>query len=154
MKAECSSTNVLVEQRARSLLILTIHGQHHPRADIHRLYNPRRGLMQIQGAYTAELIKLEEYVERKEYLSSDADCLDTPPRHTHDTISNSHQLQEISSDWHKANKNTIARNLKKRREAKRLHGQFPRSLDEGMMNKEQSCRWLKLETLREKQKAP
>jgi hypothetical protein len=30
-----------------------------------------------------------------------------------------------------------------RGEEKRLHGQFPRSLDEGLINKEQSSRWLK-----------
>jgi hypothetical protein len=40
-------------------------------------------------------------------------------------------------------KTTIARNLKERWEAKRLYGQFPRSLDEGLINKEQSYRWLK-----------
>jgi hypothetical protein len=39
--------------------ILTIHGQHHPRADIDdRLYVPReegeRRLMQVEGAYIAE----------------------------------------------------------------------------------------------------
>jgi hypothetical protein len=46
--------------------MLTIHGQHHPRADTDHLYVPTkdggRGLMQI-GAYIAEIIKLEEYVE-------------------------------------------------------------------------------------------
>jgi hypothetical protein len=36
-----------------------------------------------------------------------------------------------------------ARNLKERWEAKRLHGQFPRTLDEGLIDKEQSYRWLK-----------
>jgi hypothetical protein len=35
-------------------------------------------------------------------------------------------------------KTTIARNLKERWEAKRLHGQFPRSLDEGLIDKGQS----------------
>jgi hypothetical protein len=40
-------------------------------------------------------------------------------------------------------KTTIARNLKERWEAKRLHGHFPPSLDEGLINKEQSYRWLK-----------
>jgi hypothetical protein len=40
-------------------------------------------------------------------------------------------------------KTTIARNLKERWEAKRLHGQFPRSLDEGLIDKEQSYQWLK-----------
>jgi hypothetical protein len=48
----------------------TIHRQNHPRADTDRLYVPRkdggRGLMQIEGAYTAEIIKLEECVEHTE----------------------------------------------------------------------------------------
>jgi hypothetical protein len=35
-------------------------------------------------------------------------------------------------------KTTIAWNLNERREAKRLHGQFPRSLDKGLTDKEQS----------------
>jgi hypothetical protein len=50
--------------------MLTIHGQHHPRADTDRLYVPRkeggRGLMQVEGAYIAETLNLVEYVESKE----------------------------------------------------------------------------------------
>jgi hypothetical protein len=33
--------------------------------------------------------------------------------------------------------------LKERWEAKRLHGQFKRSLDKGLIDKEQSYRWMK-----------
>jgi hypothetical protein len=40
-------------------------------------------------------------------------------------------------------KTTIARNLKERWEAKRMHGQFPWSLDEGLIDKEKSYQWLK-----------
>jgi hypothetical protein len=50
--------------------ISTIHGQHHPKADIDYLYVPKkdggRGLMQIEGAYITEVIKLKEYVEHTE----------------------------------------------------------------------------------------
>jgi hypothetical protein len=50
--------------------MLTIHGQHHPRADIDCLYVPRkeggRGLMQVEGAYIAETLNLVEHVENKE----------------------------------------------------------------------------------------
>jgi hypothetical protein len=50
--------------------MLKIRGQHHPRADIDRLYVPRkeggRGLMQVEGAYIAETLSLVEYVEIKE----------------------------------------------------------------------------------------
>jgi hypothetical protein len=52
--------------------MLTIHGQHHPRADTDRLYVTRkeggRGLMQVEGAYIAETVNLVEYVESKEDL--------------------------------------------------------------------------------------
>jgi hypothetical protein len=54
-----------IDRKIRNLL--TIHGQHHPRAHIDRLHVPRkdggRGLIQIKGAYIAEVIKLEECVE-------------------------------------------------------------------------------------------
>jgi hypothetical protein len=50
--------------------MLTIHGQHHPKADIDRLYVPRkgggRGLMQIDGAYITEVVKLKDYMEHTE----------------------------------------------------------------------------------------
>jgi hypothetical protein len=49
-----------LDRKARKML--TIHGQHNPKADIDRLYVPRkdggRGLMQIEGAYITEVIKL------------------------------------------------------------------------------------------------
>jgi len=48
--------------------LLTIHGQYHPKADVDRLYVPRkqggRGLMQIQAAHAVEITKLVEYVDR------------------------------------------------------------------------------------------
>jgi len=50
--------------------LLTIHGQHCPKADVDRLYVPRkqagRGLTQLVVAYAVEITKLVEYVDRKE----------------------------------------------------------------------------------------
>ena len=50
--------------------LLTIHGQHHPKADVDRLYVPRKqggmGLMQLEAAHALEITKLVEYVDRKE----------------------------------------------------------------------------------------
>jgi hypothetical protein len=52
--------------------MLTICGQLHPRTDIDHLYISRkgggRGLMQVEGAYIAETVKLVEYVESKDPL--------------------------------------------------------------------------------------
>jgi hypothetical protein len=50
--------------------LLTIHGQHHPKEEVDRLYVPRkqggRGLINFEEVYTAELTKLVEYLESKE----------------------------------------------------------------------------------------
>jgi hypothetical protein len=59
----------------------------------------------------------------------------TPTQHKLNSVANSHQLQGISSEQIQ---NTVARDLKEKSEAKRLHGQFPRGLDEGLIDKEQS----------------
>jgi hypothetical protein len=57
-----------LDQKTRKLP--TIHGQHHPKADVDRLFVPRkqggRGLMQLEAAHTVEITKLVEYVDRKE----------------------------------------------------------------------------------------
>jgi hypothetical protein len=57
-----------LDRKTRKLL--TIHGQHHPKADVNRLYVPRkpggRGLMQLEAAHAVETTKLVEYVDRKE----------------------------------------------------------------------------------------
>jgi len=50
--------------------LLTIHGQHHPKAHTDHLYVPRkqggRGQIQLEEAYKVEITKLVEYVDRKE----------------------------------------------------------------------------------------
>jgi hypothetical protein len=56
-----------LDRKTRELL--TIHGQHHPKADVDRMYFPRkqggRGLMQLEAAHAVEITKLVEYVDRK-----------------------------------------------------------------------------------------
>ena len=55
-----------LDRKTRKLL--TIHGHHHPKADVDRLYVPRkqggRGLLQLEAAYAVEITKLVEYVDR------------------------------------------------------------------------------------------
>jgi hypothetical protein len=73
--------------------MLTIHGQHHLRADIDRSYVPRkegeRGLMQVEGAYIAETLNFMEYVENKE-----DPLIQTVRTHQHNT--NSALLQTVN----------------------------------------------------------
>jgi hypothetical protein len=58
----------MLDRKMRKLL--TIHGQHHPKADEDPLYILRiqkeRGLMQLEEAYTVPITKLVEYIDRKE----------------------------------------------------------------------------------------
>ena len=55
-----------LDRKTRKLL--TIHGQHHPKADVDRLYVPRkqggRGLMQLEAAHAVEITKfILEFLE-------------------------------------------------------------------------------------------
>jgi hypothetical protein len=107
--------------------MLTIYGQHHPRADIDRLYVPRkeggRRLMQVEGAYIAETLNLVEYVESKE------DPLIQIVRiHQHNTNS---ALLQTANKFKKCFRceteqirNVITQNIKGKWEEKRMHEQF------------------------------
>jgi hypothetical protein len=57
-----------LDRKTRKLL--NIYGQHHPKADVDRLYVARKqsggGLMQLEAADAVEITKLVEYVDRKE----------------------------------------------------------------------------------------
>jgi hypothetical protein len=113
--------------------MLTIHGQHHPRADLDRLSVPRkegsRRLMQVEGTYIAETLNLMEYVESKE------DPLMKIVR-SHQHNANSALLQtaikfkKYFQCEKKQIKKNITQNLKEKWEEKGMHGHFPRSLDE------------------------
>ena len=49
--------------------LLTIHRQHHAKADVDCLYVPKkqegRGLMQLEEAYAVGITKLVKYVDRR-----------------------------------------------------------------------------------------
>jgi hypothetical protein len=57
-----------LDRKTRKLL--TIHGQHHPKADVDLLYVPSkyggRGLVQIEAAHAVEIIKRVEKLDSKE----------------------------------------------------------------------------------------
>ena len=57
-----------LDRKTRKLL--TIHRMHYPKADVHRIYLPRkkggRGLIQILAAYKTSTIGLEVYLREKE----------------------------------------------------------------------------------------
>jgi hypothetical protein len=126
--------------------MLTIHGQHHPKADTDRLYVPRkeggRGLMQVEGAYVAETVNLVENVENKE--DPLIQIIRTRQHNTNSALlQTANKFKKFFQSKTKRIKNIITQNLKEKWEEKRMHGQFPRSLDEKLVDKEQSYRWLK-----------
>ena len=133
-----------LDRKTRKLL--TIHGQHHPKADVHCLYVPRkqggRGLMQLEAAHAVEITKLVEYVDKKE-----DPLIQVVRTHQHNT--NSAVLKttrclkiEVQRETRKL-KDSIAEKTIERWHGKRMHGQLQCNLDEMLVDIEQSYHWLK-----------
>jgi len=141
-----------LDRRTRRLL--TIHGQHHTKADVDRLYVPgklgSRVLMQLEAAHAVEITKLVEYVDRKE-----DSLMQVVRTHQHNTDSAVLQTgRSLKTDVQRGTrkmKDNIAEKTKERWDGKRMHGQLPRNLDEKLVEIEQSYRWLNLATSEEKQ---
>jgi hypothetical protein len=110
---------------------LTIHGQHHPKADVDRLYVPRkqggRGLMQLEAAHEGEITKLVEYVDRKE-----DPLIQVVRTHQHNTgsvvLQTARRLKTKVQGETRNMKDSIAEKTKERWHRKRMHGQFLRIL--------------------------
>jgi hypothetical protein len=64
------------------------------------------------------------------------------------TTTTSNKFKKSFQNETKQIKNIITQNIKGKWEEKRMHGQFPRSLDEKLVDKEQSYQWLKLEDIK------
>jgi len=133
-----------LDRKTRKLL--TIHGQRHPKADVDRLYVPRkqggRGLMQLKAAHAVEITKLVEYVDRKEYPL--IQVVRTQQHNTDSAVLQTARYlkTKVQRETRKM-KESIVEKTKERWQGKRLHGQLPRSLDEKLVDIEQSYRWLK-----------
>jgi hypothetical protein len=133
-----------LDRKTRKLL--TIYGQHHPKADVDRLYVPRKqgggGLMQLEAAHAVEITKMVEYVDRKEDPR-----IQVVRTHQHNTDSAVLQTArypktEVQRETRKM-KDSIVEKTKEKWHGKRMHGQLTRSLDEKLVDIEQSYRWLK-----------
>jgi len=117
-----------LDRKTRKLL--TIHGQHHQKADVDRFYDPRkqggRGLAQLEAAHAVEITKLVEYVDRKE-----GPLIQVVRTHQHNTDSAlletaSCLKTEVQRETRKM-KDSIAVKTKERWHGKRMLGQLPRS---------------------------
>jgi hypothetical protein len=97
----------------------------------------------VEGAYIAETVNLVEYVENKE-----DPLIQIVRTHQHNTnlalLRTANKFKKsFQNETKQIKKNIIIQNIKGKWEEKRMHGQFPRSLDGKLVNKEQSYRWLK-----------
>ena len=94
------------------IIIITIHGQHHPKADIDLLYVPRkqggRGLMQLEAVHAVEITKFVEYVDRKE-----EPLMQVVRTHQHNTDSARCLKTEVQKETRKM-KDSIAEKTKER----------------------------------------
>jgi len=132
-----------LDRKTRKLL--TIHGQHKPKADVDRLYDPRkqggRGLMQLEAAHEVEITKLVEYVDRKDPL------IQVVRTHQYNTdsavLETARCLETEVQTGTRKMKDSIVAKTKERWHGKRMHRQLPSNLDEKMVDIEQSYRWLK-----------
>ena len=98
--------------------------------------------MQLEVAHTVEITKLAEYVDRKE-----DPLIQVVRTHQHNTDSVVLQRARcLKTEVQKETRNvkdSIAEKTKERWQGKRMHGQFPRNLEEKLVDLEQSYRWLK-----------
>jgi hypothetical protein len=108
--------------------LLTIHGQHHPKADVDRFYVPRkegaRGLMQLEEAYIIEITKLMEYVD-----STEDPLIQIFRKHQNNTnsamVQRARSLKKELQKGPRQIKESIAENTKETWRGKTMHGQFP-----------------------------
>jgi hypothetical protein len=126
--------------------LLTIHGQHHPRADVDRLFVSSeyggKGLIQLEEAYVIEITKLMEYVG-----STEDPLIQIVRTHQNNNksamVPTARSLKTYLQKGTRQIKDSITEKAKGRWRAKRMRGQFPRSLDEKPVDSEQSYQWLK-----------
>jgi hypothetical protein len=101
-----------------------------------------RGLLPVEGAYVAVVMKLMEYVQSKEdpMMQIVKTCL-------HDTDSavfpTGNKFKKYFHNETKQIKDVFLQNIMEKWEHKRMQGQFPRSLDIKLVDREHSYQWPK-----------
>jgi len=132
-----------LDRKTRKLL--TIHGQHHPKADVDPSYVPRKQggsiLMPLEAAHAVEITKQMEYVDRKE--DPLMQVVRTHQHNTDSAVLQTARCFKAEVQRETKIKESIGEKTKERWHRKRMHGQLPRNLDEKLVDYEQSYHWLK-----------
>jgi hypothetical protein len=128
---------------------------HHPKADTDRLYIKRKGggrrLVQVEGAYKAEIINNAEYLNTK---YKEDQFVNTVKNHE-STQSNMNSILKIIEELSKLNRKNDAKQdemqhtkeileevLKKKWKNKVMHGQYIRNMDRQLISEADMFLWL------------
>lgn len=143
-----------MDRKTRKLL--TMHGFHHPKADIDRLYIPRnsggRGLIELEDAYKRAIVSLNEYI--KEGKDSFIRLLAN-----YDVKKAKYSIMKYGEELKKnylpttpdtQNIDQLKKNLKdalidkkiSKLSMKPLHGQFYNNLNTNYIDKKMTMKWL------------
>lgn len=137
--------------------ILTMEGLHHPRADVDRLYTPRRkggrGLIQVEAMYKLMVVAIDIYLNNSnssklllQAAREDSNKPTTKSIHKKAQIFiNELELvtnQDNQSLSKERIKETLRKGFEKRWAEKPMHGQFYNTTAQQWVNKQQSYSWL------------
>lgn len=164
-----------MDRKTRKLL--TMHGLHHPKADVERIYikrsNGGRGLIELESAYNIAIVGLSDYIKQgsDKFMKMVKKHEDNKPKCNSvtiiaDVIRAQHPKPQ-NPDQTPRNDNTLQENLRKRSQNannalkasiekaklecvknKPLHGQFFRELNRPFVDKESTLAWLRSSDLK------
>ena len=134
---------------------------HHPKADIDRLYVKRkecgRGLVQIEAAYTAEIINIAEYlntnykedqfvniVKSHESTQPNMNSIVKAPAKITEELIQPNEKSDAKQDGIQHTKARLGEFLKKKWKNKVMQGQYIRNIDRQLLvKKTRSCGYRK-----------
>ena len=133
--------------------ILTMHGLHHPKADVERLYIQRReggrGLIELEAAYKTAIIGLCDYIKfaNDRYIEMVKLHENTKPKYSiikiGEKIANHYNCNKIDERKIFFIKQAIAQEKEELLNMKPLHGQFQRELKKTYVDHKLTNGWLK-----------
>jgi DNA-directed RNA polymerase subunit L len=142
----------------KSRMMLTVYKIHHPKADVDRLYvkrkEGRRGLVQIEAAYKAEIINIAEYlntnykdqfvniVKSHESTQPNVNSIIKTAANITEELSQPSEKSDTKQDRIQHTKAILRESKKKKWKNKVMHGQYIRNIDRQLISEEDTFPWL------------
>lgn len=163
--------NDIRQMDSKTRKLLSKYKMHHPKADVDRLYIPRkeggRGLIQLELSYKTTTIGLLTYMEttndwmiklvkqhenrKKKYSIIKEGSKYKQHLHLVDSVVNQNRSQEptiAAKDMKKKAKDKALEQMKQRWQDKPLHGQYPERANKPNVDKVNTHRWLRASGLK------